>query len=75
MAKTNLILRKYVEKFDELPFLLTTQTYDSVDYQVLMMMAIDRGTPLTEEEIADFFHNQYDIVKEGEKGFTKFGKN
>ena len=71
--KTNPALREYVRKFDELPYLLTTQTYDSEDYQLLMTMAVNRGSPLTEQEIAKFFHNDYDMV-DRTQGFSKFKK-
>ena len=70
----NLALKEYVRKFDELPFLPTTMTYDNEDYQVLLIQAVNRGKPLTEKEIAYFFHNQYDLVKHG-KGFSNFKKN
>ena len=70
---TNTALKEYVAKFDELPFLLTTQTYDDDDYQFLMTMAVIRGTPLTEDEIAKFFHNDYDLVNDPKK-FSKFSK-
>lgn len=73
MKEKNYALYEYVKKFDELPFLLTTQSYDDDDYQLLMLMAVNRGTPLTEKEIADFFYNQYDIVDKT-KEFSKFGK-
>lgn len=69
----NIALKQYMEKFDELPYLPTTMTYDNEDYQLLMLTSVNRGKPLTEKEIADFFHNQYDLVEHG-KGFSKFSK-
>ena len=60
------VLKKYYEKFEEFPFLLMTQSYEDDDYKVLMYMAIDRGTPLTREEICKWFENDYDqvVIKE-----------
>lgn len=69
----NLALKQYYEMFDELPFLLTTQSYDSEDYQLLMMIAVRRGTPLEEKEIAEFFKDQYDLVNNS-KQFSNFKK-
>ena len=37
-----------------------------------MIQAVNRGTPLTEEEIANYFKNDYDIVDN--KQFTNFGR-
>ena len=58
----NDIAKKYLDMFGEMPFLLTTQSYEDEDYQVLMLIAINRGSPLTEEEIAEYFQNDYDLV-------------
>ena len=58
----NEVLKEYFEKFDELPFLLTTMSYDDEDYKILMMQAINRDKPLTEEEISDYFEGTYDLV-------------
>lgn len=71
--KTNPALKEYVRKFDELPYLPTTMTYDNEDYQVLLIQAVNRGKPLTSKEVADFFNNQYDLVEYG-KGFSNFKK-
>ena len=65
-------LKEYFEMFGELPFLLTTQSYDDDDYKILMIQAVNRGKPLTEEEIAKYFKNDYDIVDD--KKFTNFGR-
>ena len=67
----NTVLNRYVREFGELPFLLTTQSYDDDDYKLLMNQAINRGTPLTEKEIADYFKNDYDLVS-NKKEFSKF---
>lgn len=56
------VLKEYFEKFGEYPYLLMTQTYNDDGYMILMLKAIDRGTPLSKDEIANFFENQYDIV-------------
>lgn len=56
-------LKKYYEMFDEFPYLLTTQSYDSDDYKCLMTIAVNRGEKLTEKEIADFFKNNYDLIE------------
>lgn len=58
----NEILKQYYRKFDEFPFLLTTQSYNDDDYKTLMIMAINRGEKLTEKEISQYFKNDYDIV-------------
>lgn len=71
--KTNPALKEYVRKFDELPYLPTTMTYDNEDYQVLLIQAVNRGKPLTSKEVANFFNNQYDLVEHG-KGFSNFKK-
>ncbi|MBO7695497.1 MAG: hypothetical protein J6T10_22960 [Methanobrevibacter sp.] len=65
-------LKEYFEMFGEFPFLLTTQSYDDEDYKILMIQAVNRGTPLTEEEIANYFKNDYDIVDD--KKFNNFGR-
>lgn len=65
-------LKEYFETFGEFPFLLTTQSYDDEDYKILMIQAVNRGTPLTEEEIANYFKNDYDIVDD--KKFNNFGR-
>ncbi len=73
MSELNPTLKEYLRKFDELPFLPTTMTYDNEDYQVLMIQAINRGKPLTEKEIGEFFNNDYDLVEKGKK-FNNFKK-
>ena len=75
MNKDNHVLKEYVKKFDELPVLPTTMTYDNEDYQVLMIQAISSGKPITEQDVASFFHNQYDLVSEdADKKFKHFKK-
>lgn len=73
MSEINPTLKEYLRKFDDIPFLPTTMTYDNEDYQVLMIQAINRGKPLTEKEIGEFFKNDYDLVEKG-KGFKNFKK-
>lgn len=58
----NDVLKEYYKTFDEFPYLLMTQNYDSDDYKTLMIIAINRGKKLTEQEIGDFFNNNYDLV-------------
>lgn len=58
----NIVLKEYYEMFDEFPYLLMTQSYESDDYQTLMIMAINRRKKLTPEEISKFFKNDYDLV-------------
>ena len=58
----NIELKEYYKMFDEFPYLLMTQSFDNDDYRVLMALAVNRGTPLTPKEIADYFKNNYDLV-------------
>ena len=68
------VLDEYYFMFDEYPFLLTTQSYEDDDYQILMLNAINRGTPLTREEIENWFKNNYDIVIEKKDSINVLGK-
>lgn len=68
------VLDEYYFMFDELPFLLTTQSYEDDDYQILMLNAITRGTPLTREEIEKWFKNDYDIVVDKKDSINVLGK-
>lgn len=53
---------EYLSMFGEMPYLLTTQSYDNEDYQLLMKNAILRGKPLTEKEIGSYFGKDYDDI-------------
>ena len=68
------VLDEYYFMFDELPFLLTTQSYEDDDYQILMLNAINRGTPLTRKEIEEWFKNNYDLVKDEKSSINVFDK-
>ena len=68
------VLDEYYFMFDELPFLLTTQSYEDDDYQILMLNAINRGTPLTRKEIEEWFKNNYDLVKDEKSSIKVFDK-
>ena len=57
------VKKEYLFMFGELPFLLTTQDYDNEDYKVLMQNAINRGEPLTQEEIEEYFEDDFDYVE------------
>ena len=70
----NDILREYYFRFDEMPYLLTTQSYEDDDYLILMQNAINRGTPLTREEIEEWFSNNYDIVEQQKNSIKVLGK-
>lgn len=69
----NSTLKTYFEKFDEMPFLLTTQSYDDDDYLFLMEKAIMENKPLTREEIEKYFNGNYDVV-DNQKKFKNFKK-
>ena len=68
------VLDEYYFMFDELPFLLTTQSYEDDDYQILMLNAINRGAPLTRKEIEEWFKNNYDLVKDEKSSINVFDK-
>lgn len=68
------VLDEYYFMFDELPFLLTTQSYEDDDYQILMLNAINRGAPLTRKEIEEWFKNNYDLVKDEKSSIKVFDK-
>lgn len=57
------VKKEYYLLFGEMPFLLVTQSYDNEDYQILMQNAINRGKPLTQEEIEEYFQNDFDYVE------------
>lgn len=59
----NEILKEYYQKFDEFPFLLTTQSYNDDDYKTLMILAINRNEKLSKKEIVKYFKNNYDLVE------------
>ena len=71
--KDNEVLKNYYRTFGEFPFLLTTQTFDGIDYQVLMNNAINRNKPLEKEEIVSWFDGKYDLLQ-GNQVFSKFRK-
>lgn len=53
---------EYYSTFNEMPFLLMTQSYENEDYQLLMKGAILRNEPLLKEEIVKWFGKDYDNV-------------
>lgn len=53
---------EYLSMFGEMPYLLTTQSYDNEDYQLLMKNAILRGKPLSIQEIESYFGKDYDDI-------------
>ena len=54
---------EYYSMFNEMPYLLTTQSYENEDYQMLMKNAILMKKPLTKDDIVNFFGNDYDYVE------------
>lgn len=54
---------QYYSMFGEMPYLLTTQSYENEDYQMLMNNAILMNKKLKKEDVINFFGKDYDYVE------------
>jgi len=51
------MIDKYLDLFNEEPKLIYGFSYDSPIYQKLMKIAIERNSPLTNDEINEYFED------------------
>ena len=57
------MLEKYLNTFNELPELPKTVSFNNAILVKLMEEAINRGYPLTDEEVFAVFKNKYDLIR------------
>lgn len=56
------LLNKYLNTFGQLPELPPTTSYNNHIMQKLMVKAIERNSPLTEDEVFNAYENKYDLI-------------
>ena len=59
------LIDKYLLRFDDFPPLYTTLSFEDEIYQELMQIALDRGEPITSDEIDEYIekHNiEFDVI-------------
>lgn len=53
---------EYLNKFNESPELPKTVSFNNKILVDLMKKAIERGTPLTDDEVYEAFEGKYDLI-------------
>lgn len=49
------VLKEYLDRFKEEPFIESGYNYDHPNYQELMLKAIERNSPITKKEVKNSF--------------------